>query len=187
MTKGRVINFVVKGGPKGIFRWSWSHFWVNMGAKNYSSYWKNTLTSTVLCWFLPKIDFWKKWNIQKFRIKQCLLTKSRINNFVVKGGPKGIFCIMGPLLVWKNKSWKSWKKIVSKLERNLLSWILLHRFCSERQSQRHLSMKLKSFLSQYGIPKLKFILQNTLKSSVLRWFWPKIHLLGKVECSKIQN
>ena len=110
LTKCRLTIFTVKVNPQGIFRRCWSHFWAKLGAKIKSSYCKNTLKSSVLCWFWKNWIFLGKVKYSKFRIKQRLLTKSRINSFVVKGGPKGIFCIMGPLLVWKKKSWKSWKK-----------------------------------------------------------------------------
>ena len=91
LTKCQITIFVVKMYPKGTFRPSWSHFWVNLVAKTWSSYCKNTLKLSVLFWFWQKLDFLEKVEYSKFRIKQRLLTKSKVISFVVKGGPKGIF------------------------------------------------------------------------------------------------
>ena len=57
MFRELACNFLGKG----------NNFCVNLKVKAQRSYWKNTLKSTVLCWFWPKIDFLEKVEYSKIQ------------------------------------------------------------------------------------------------------------------------
>ena len=82
--------------------------------------------------FAPKINLLGKVEYSKFKVKQRLLTKSRVISFLIKGGPK-----------------------------------------------KHLPMKLKSFLSQYGNQKVNFILEKYTKIVCTMLILAKNRLFGK--------